>query len=644
MFKTNYYSVLCSFRSFSTLEWSMNKKEEEECTELSNIQRSLNEKMDLIDELNKANAQENRTAIDEQIYSLVRLFRQWVIRFANSKLFDQSELETILLRAINITLYLSKESESALKSQGLLDESMKAIFENKKRTMDLSFLNEQILQPEDVIPIQLHDLRIYEKLIDIYATHGYPEQVYELFETLKKHYAKEETLKSLIEKKTTINVEMIENMDKVGNEELQDKEKIKEEKNHEGIKSDSKEITNESLLQMQQEMLKKMLTTTDEELKMPIFKSIQTYHHLIDSCMEVRKIKPVIAIYHFMIKNNIKFTRKTFEKIIEAFVPHGHVAGALHFFEEMSNSNIMPTATTCSLLLECFLVAKDERFKAAYEGFMESGIEPDAKLFRKYLECLCQISGDIDLAIELLDKNINRSDYNIDIDLLNMILESCIEHGQIVKGLELYAKIMDKNYSLNSDISPNMKTFNLILKLFSSKGDKRALALFMKWQRESHYSDSIYSKFKPDTDTYNALIEMHTKNHDLESAKGIFRLMKSQNISSNVISHNLMIELLQTTSWKPKLEKEISKDKSIFHRYVSATPYASREKKHSEANMFDFMINNEEQEMEENELADDTELRDEEDDDFLGNLLDFSENEQENTFESSISADRKSVV
>jgi hypothetical protein len=136
---------------------------------------------------------------------------------------------------------------------------------------------------------------------------------------------------------------------------------------------------------------------------------------------------------------------------------------------------------------------------------------------------------------------------------------------------------------------------------------------------------------------------MHTKNHDLESAKGIFRLMKSQNISSNVISHNLMIELLQTTSWRPKLEKEISKDKSIFHRYVSATPYASREKKHSEANMFDFMINNEEQETEENELAD-TELKDEEDDDFLGNLLDLSENEQENTFDSSISTVKKKNV
>jgi pentatricopeptide repeat protein len=483
-----------------------------------------------------------------EIPAMARAVKKWAAQYAVSPQFSQSVLEDVLLRAIQITSMLPDQDARALTTQSVLDNFIRNIFVHKRSITDLSLFEENIYEAEDIIPVLLQNTEIYEQAIRVYCENGYPEQVFELYENIKLQYVIQERAELLTRKSLEST--------SVADSSEQDTESNKNDE------VPPLQLENGSIPEDLQSML-----TSEVHIQLPSFLHSETYSYLLQACAAVGKVKEVIALYHYMNRNNVTFTSQIFETIIRAFIPHGHIAGALHFFEQMTLKGINPTADTCADLMECFLEADDHRYKSVYKGFINSNISLNERLAKKYLSCLCNVSHDIDTAISFIEEHESNHDINIDIESYNLILHACVDAGNIVKGLQIYEKIIGDT----SHVLPTTDTLNLILRLFSSQGDRRAMSLFTKMQQEKKDQTSVYRLFEPNTDTYNALIEMHIQNHDLNSAKEVLLSMKAQGIKPNVISHNLLMKEMHTTLWEPKYRTALDKHKGIFHKYLKAS-------------------------------------------------------------------------
>lgn len=544
----------------------------------------------------------------------------------------RQQIESSTLQMITLCSHLSNRDDRVLRTLSIVEQCQNCLFQLLKPQYKqiLSYLSESHshLTSEDIIPVFFEDLALYDQSIDTYVINEYYEQAYELFESIRKQFAIQTKTNALIQRmnnqseqgeaSTTSTTTLDSTTEQAENKSSETEPTVA---SSSSTFSSSSTLTSEKEQQLfqqqvqeatmfeaieaaeeqqlvyaaQADSLEAALTKPEESelLQIPLFTNMKTYESLITAFSAIGKLKPIISVFHFMANNELELNRHTFEIILSAFAANSHVSGVLHYLEEMTSRNIQLTADTCAIVLQSFLESNDERFKSVYDAMVQgNNIQWNKRLFQVYVLGLCNISKDTETAIQLVTENMNKSVNDVplvDIGLCNKVLKACVENRDVMKGMELYAQILNNNEIM----TPDMSTFNLVLRLFAVVGDKRTLALFLKFQTDSKDPNSIFASFVPNVETYNALIEMHVQNNDLNGAKNILKLMKTSGLNPNVVSHNLLIKL-HHESWQPKLAR--NKKKSIFDQYiqrstkpVSAAAVGDLGQGSEEPNMFDFL-------------------------------------------------------
>lgn len=605
----------------------------------------------------------------------------------------RQQIEQVTLQMITLCSRLKISDDRVLRTISIMDTCQTGLFElltpQYGHVLEYLKAKHSHLTAEDIVPVFCQDIQLYELSIDTYVSNGYYEQAYELFENLKKQATIEHKTQVLMDKMKNHKEEEEEEspitstQDAQGAQEEQKATTVDKQEQHfttnqsgettvdSTIGDDGKLMAELAVLDAisaaeEEKMLQEQITDPldslfatatpngqtggidDELLQIPLFTLRKTYESLIVAFSAIGKLKHIVSLMQFMTVHSetheslaLMMDRSFFETVLKSFASNSHIAGVLHYLDEMTNRrHIEPTFETTTIVINSFIQSNDERYRGVFNAMVLDKLRTEdnndigedngddlpllkqvpwtKSLFETYISGLCSVSHDLETSFQLLKHYMNqyggsssssqdqeKQEQLVDIHLCNKLLLACVNAHDTMRGMEVYELILDPS----NELSPNVDTFNLVLRLFSVVGDRRALALFSKFRTDaeqarkdasllSHESRSPFISFVPNVETYNALIEMHVVQNDLKGANKILKLMKANGVNPNVISHNLIIKL-HYASWQPKLAR--NKKKSIFDQYLqrsqekaAAAAAAASAGQHDEPSMFDFLESAEE--------------------------------------------------
>ncbi|KAL9642515.1 hypothetical protein ABK040_011082 [Willaertia magna] len=517
---------------------------------------------------------------------------------------SRHEIETVFKYALLNCYRFNNPLDRVLCAQSLLDKLMEIIFNFELKNFDMKVLEGNIsLKPEDVIPIVFHDLDIYTILIDVYSSNGFQEQVFELFELMKKHFSilfklqndllfpstsskeeldREKQLKNTKGKKLSGKDRDIEDLNV-----LEEEEKDEELAMIAAISSNNKGVDGSG---EENEKLSELDSTDEDEAlvtNFPLFKETKVYNQLIDGCAQIGRLKDVQEIINFMIANKIEVTTDTLNKSLMACINQGANLEALKFLDLLVNNGAKPDNETCRILLRISLEANDmNNFKDIYEGLknlLGEEFNEDA-MFLEYFKCLCFVTRETQFAFELLLKK--QDVLKEPIIYYNVLLEACVnvrDKLTALKAMEVLLKQYNdsvlsesieeegkeevskeeeetkENNSPKTLIVPNAETFNYLLRTLSSDGDARTIDLY------HHFRSNYKEIFTPNTNTYNAIIQAVVMNGELAKAKKLVKEMREYGLKPDVSIFNQLFYGYYKNDWENHMKEFREKDAvSVF--------------------------------------------------------------------------------
>ncbi|KAG2374712.1 hypothetical protein C9374_010456 [Naegleria lovaniensis] len=512
--------------------------------------------------------------------------------------------------------------DRSLCAQSLFDKLMEILFQRELKEFDLSLLegkNKVHLKPEDVIPVTFNDTDLYVILIDIYSENKFPEQTFELFESMKKHFQilhkQEEILQGLASamdddgadtdnatpsSSSTTSREMDEIDESSGiviNPEHVD-DVLKIELEH--IYEDQADET--SILQKTDEapsyisVLDAPEDPNDTDILVPNFPRLnpRAFNQLIDACAGIGRIKDIYQILQFMIANNIEMSTDTLNKAIKACIPSGSSYEALKLFDmirEKSELTVKPDIETCKLLLNtCYEAGDEHNYKDIYEGMKrmivnkETGVtegQYESELLMDYLKCKCATAASENCSecLKLVEDFESKTGRKLSIDYYNQVLQAAAKVGDKKTALKILEKTLREYTASKENTSqapstytlPNMDTFNGALKALSYDGDLRTVDLY------KHLRKLCRDLFHPNTETFNAIIAAEIKRGDIMKAKKILREMRARGLAPNATTFNQLFYGYYKTDWEHHMKEFRERERtSVFKAY-----YERWEKEHA---------------------------------------------------------------
>ncbi|KAF0984286.1 hypothetical protein FDP41_007463 [Naegleria fowleri] len=503
--------------------------------------------------------------------------------------------------------------DRSLCAQGLYDKLMEILFQRELKEFDLSLLegkNKVHLKPEDVIPVTFNDTDLYVILIDIYSENNFPEQTFELFESMKKHFhilhKQEEILQGLASAMDDDGADTVihENSSSQRSdtsresEEIEDSSEIIIDPDHvdEVLKIELEHIYEDPVEELASSSQKPVENPShisvlddpnDTDVLVPNFPRLNSraFNQLIDACAGIGRIKDVYQILQFMISNNIEMTTDTLNKAIKACIPSGSSYEALRLFDmirENSGLTVKPDIETCKLLLRTCYEARDEHsYKDIYEGMKrmiinnETGVtegQYESELLMDYLTCKCATATNDNCSecLKLLEDFEAKTGGKLSIDFYNQVLQACARVGDKKTALKILEKTLreytasqeDTSQDKNTYTLPNMDTFNGALKTLSYDGDLRTGDLY------KHLRKLCKDIFKPNTETFNAIIAAEINRGDIMKAKKILREMRARGLIPNTTTFNQLFYGYYKTDWEHHMKEFREKERaSIFKAY-----------------------------------------------------------------------------
>ncbi|EFC49967.1 predicted protein [Naegleria gruberi] len=513
---------------------------------------------------------------------------------------SREEIEGLYKYALLNCYRFESSFDRSLCAQNLFDKLMEVLFQRELKEFDMSLLEGKVhLKPEDVIPVVLNDTNIYSILIDIYTENNFPEQIFELFGSMKRNFyilhKQEEILQGVstiesspVEEQLTISVsDHHEENDKiyVSEEHLQQVINIEMEHIYEP-EEPKKEASNSyvSILDAPED-------PNDTDVIVENFPrlSAKSFNQLIDACAYIGKIKDIYQLLLFMIHKNIELSTETLNKTIKSCIPSGSSYEALKLFDmiRQHSESVIPNIETCKLLLEaCFEAADEHSYKDIYDGMKQlvvceenniTEIDYENELFFTYLKCKCtsSIPSSCKEALQNIFEYESKIGKKVDISYYNLVMEACARIGEKETSLQImnltlkeYGAMKELQEAGTSQVNPQqyllptLDTFNNLLKAFSFDGDRRTVDLY------KHIKKMCRELFKPNIQTYNAIIATEIKLGDVVRAKKILREIRSRGLIPNITSFNQLFIGYYKTDWEQHMKEFREKERtSVFKTY-----------------------------------------------------------------------------
>ena len=506
--------------------------------------------------------------------------------------------------------------DRSLCAQNLYDKLMEILFQREMQAFDMTLLegkNKVHLKPEDVIPVVFNDTSLYVILIDIYTENNFPEQIFELYGAMKKHFyilhKQEEILQGMMtEAEPTTTTSSSSPMKELLKKEKEDSDVFVSEEHLEQVIQIEMEHIYEPEMDEPMKVLSEPenlsvldmpIDPNDSDVLVPNFPKLspKTFNQLVDACAYIGRIKDIHKILLFMIQNHIELTTETLNKTIKSCIPSGASYEALKFFDiirENAGAEIKPNIETCRLLMKTCLEASDEHFyKSIYDGLKElvvgeevSEADFDRELFMDYLLCKCALPSEhVGLeSLELIKEHEAKFGIKYGIEYYNIVLQACAKVGDKKTALKILEATL-KEYAAwkeattpseetsSEDVSPKstlekdyllptLETFNLVLKTMSFDADRRTIDIYR------HLRKICRDIFKPNVDTYNAIISTEIRGGDVTKAKKILREIRARGMTPNITSFNELFFGYYKTDWEKHMKEFREKERtSVFKSY-----------------------------------------------------------------------------
>ncbi|XP_054824015.1 pentatricopeptide repeat-containing protein At5g46580, chloroplastic [Prosopis cineraria] len=290
----------------------------------------------------------------------------------------------------------------------------------------------------------------------------------------------------------------------------------------------------------------------------PIF-----YNVTMKSLRFGRQFQLIEDLAHEMIEKDIKMDNITYCTIISCAKKCNLFDKAVHWFERMYKTGLMPDEVTYSAILDVYArLGKVEEVLSLYERARATGWKPDPITF-SVLGKMFGEAGDYD-GIRYVLQEMKSLSVQPNLVVYNTLLEAMGKAGKPGFARSLFEEMID------SGIAPNEKTLTAVIKIYGkARWAKDALELWERMRQNGwpmdfilyntllnmcadvglvEEAETLFSDMKrsehcqPDSWSYTAMLNIYGSEGNVEKAMELFEEMSELGIHLNVMGCTCLIQ------------------------------------------------------------------------------------------------------
>ncbi|KAH9604962.1 hypothetical protein KSS87_001779 [Heliosperma pusillum] len=206
-------------------------------------------------------------------------------------------------------------------------------------------------------------------------------------------------------------------------------------------------------------------------------------------------------------------------KLMNVLVDKGKAEDVQSTFEKLVEDGHNPSLITYTTLLAALTILK--RFDYIHHivsQVEENGMKPDSVFFNAVINAFAE-SGNVEEAMKAFVK-MGESGYRPTTSSYNTLMKAFGIAGKPEESMKLL-----EHMSLNGPVKPNLKSYNVLVRAWCSKGNiAQAWDVVFKM---------LASGLKPDTVTYNTIATAYVRNGKTKLAEEMILEMQSNNVQPN---------------------------------------------------------------------------------------------------------------
>ncbi|KAK4262475.1 hypothetical protein QN277_028030 [Acacia crassicarpa] len=278
-----------------------------------------------------------------------------------------------------------------------------------------------------------------------------------------------------------------------------------------------------------------------------------------------RQFQLIEDLAHEMIEKDIKMDNITYSTIISCAKKCYLFDKAVHWFERMYKTGLMPDEVTYSAILDVYArLGKVEEVLSLYERARATGWKPDPITF-SVLGKMFGAAGDYD-GIRYVLQEMKSLGVQPNLVVYNTLLEAMGKAGKPGFARSLFEEMLD------SGITPNEKTLTAVVKIYGkARWAKDALELWERMRQNNwpvdfilyntllnmcadvglvEEAETLFSDMKqsehcqPDSWSYTAMLNIYGSEGNVDKAMEVFEEMSELGIDLNVMGCTCLIQCL----------------------------------------------------------------------------------------------------
>eukprot|EP01027_Heterolobosea_sp_BB2_P010020 GEZU01014755.1.p1 GENE.GEZU01014755.1~~GEZU01014755.1.p1 ORF type:complete len:528 (+),score=209.72 GEZU01014755.1:179-1585(+) len=295
-------------------------------------------------------------------------------------------------------------------------------------------------------------------------------------------------------------------------------------------------------------MIDSAIKLFEKMLKVGITPDLVTFNALINGLCKAGDVDKAIAFLHQIKKNpEMKLDGFTYNPILKEYIARGRADKAIALFEEMNHpsdgsSAVKPDFVTYTVLMQAYVkYAQVPKAIALLEEMRSRCVRPDAYTLSALVDALCK-AGEVDLALDILNKIMRKYNFNNDIRARTSIIAELIKNDREAEAMELWAEMRQE-----LDLVAYSSTISAYCQLAIRQADSmkeysyscaRALSLLEEMQSKG---------FHPNELTFTPIVHMFCKLQNMPEAERWVRQMRQQGIRPSEAIYAILIEGYGTT-------------------------------------------------------------------------------------------------
>ncbi|KAL9648230.1 hypothetical protein ABK040_009234 [Willaertia magna] len=270
------------------------------------------------------------------------------------------------------------------------------------------------------------------------------------------------------------------------------------------------------------------------EQRFNIIPDVKHYTCILKGLFNEKRPEEARNFYKRMKNEGILPNDITILTLIHGYLENNLNDRAIQLFKVMEKKfNVSPTAREYSIIIRACVLdgGLDEGF-VLFQQMESRNIRPEAVTLHFLIDCFSKV-GNVDVALELLDKMKNKFHYKPLLATYNSVMQGLTQTKRL-DDAKKFLSVMEQD-----GVNPDELTLHLMLNLYvEHKRDKDANYLFRLMVQKYHVQPTIYH--------YNTLIKCLIKKGSIEDVIKLFEVMESTGVSPDSVTLSTILDFYAT--------------------------------------------------------------------------------------------------